>query len=500
MKTRSGFYTSYIIYLVVFLLVFIRFVKIDSIPIFGDEALYLSLADKILKDPRAIFDSIPYGVFPILIWIQAVVLMITKGSANPFIAGRILSISFDIAAAIIVYFIGKDLYDKKTGLFAVIIYLSLPLTFFHTRFFLLDSLTNLIVLAAVYVSIRGLKYGILNRINLSWIFMSAFLLVASFFTKPLAVVSFGAIATTPVLFMIRGKVKNLRKFFWPFLNFFCSFVLATLFIALLYLPVSDQFNNRFVSDSNNSFVLSITHFKVNLWRSIWWVNNYLTLPVIFLVIISVFFSALRRWWTMLWFAGWAGMVVLLDSYFSAHFYPRHLLPVAAPVALITGSFFAKFYKLHFIFLFLFFTVTVALWNLNLKILFTPQSAPIALEDKQQFFEDWTSGVGNIEIAKEIKRYSNGKKVAVFVEEGANQYWSFVNLYDFGGATVYPSKELAGGEFIKLDQLQSAESKQDVYIVLNRNPQAPDNWPVTLVYQTPKGPNRTINIYKVIATQ
>lgn len=458
--------TTKLFLFLVLLLSGIRFINLDKIPIFGDEALYLYLANNMSSNISTPFDSIAWGVMPIAIWVLAFIDKLIPNFTDSLGFGRFVMVTTDLISVFFVYKIANILFNQKVAILSTIIYLSLPLNFFHSRLVLLDSLTNTFVLGALYFSFR------LEKI----LFISVFL-VLGFFTKPIAIVSYPALFLIPFLHKVMVK-KSSGKII---LHFFFILVITAVILAVFYLPISKEFTSRFVSSSED--------IRKNLWRVFWWSRDYLTLPIMLLFTFGSIYGMFKKSWRLVYLGVWALVIVVLDSLFSANFYPRHLYPLVGPISLMIGYLFYKFFiSSRFLSIFLFFLILIPLFNKNFLILTNPYSA-LALEDKQQFYEDWTSGAGNNEIAQKLEELSKDQKISVFVENLPMQTWVFTNLYNLKNVKIHGSNHLLKGAFVE-------GSTSGQYLILNRNPVAPVSWPIRLIYSYPKGPNRTINLYKI----
>lgn len=484
--------------LLIVLLVLIRFINLGNIPIFGDEALYLWLADLAQKNSGNFLKSVSYGVFPINIWLLAILEFITGHIFNPLLLGRAIETFFDLGTAGLVFLTGKRLFGKVTGAVALVIYLTLPLSFFHSRFTLLDPLTNFFATAAVFSSLRLTDLKKTNKILTAAVLLGLFL-VLGFFTKPIAVVVYGAIITTPILVLFSSKKKfNIEAVYKPLLGLSLGFLLLFISLLIFYFPVSHQFTDRFVSSADKSFSAIFSQVKGNLWLIYWWGKVYLSLPIILVIIFSSLLIAINKQIKLLWLYLWLGSLIFLEALFSARLFPRHILMIGPPSALIVSYFFTRIFGKNLILMTFFLTLTLLLnFNLISKIIIDPKTAPIALEDKQQFFEDWTAGEGFKEISDKIKNVSaNSDSYIVYTENDPSFVWTFSNLYELGENNVYGSTNLSKQKFLDKNELNLGAGK-DKFIILNKNPDAPIDWPVQLISAFPKGQNRTVNLYKVI---
>jgi len=462
-----------------FFLGIIRFINLTAIPIFGDESLYLSFTYNILKNPLVHgLDSIRYGVMPVFIWLQSLTHLLFRQFFNPLFLGRAFSIVADLSSAIFIYLIAKNLFNKKYAVFSTLIYLSLPLTFFHSRFTLLEATTNMFITAAIYLSWQ--------KINSLRIVALAALLSLAFFTKPLAVISFFPVILIPIL---------LRKLKPKLLIRYClSFLLAALIIIGLYLPIRHQFT-KFISSYNliNPQILDL--FKSNLWKALAWSKRYMTLPIGLSIIVVFIISLYKKLPQLLWLSFWFIQAIILSSYFGAYFFPRHLYLLAPPTALLSGYFFYQLFKTRPLIAYLaFFVSLLPAWYLNSQIVINPNSAAIAGEDKQQLYQNWNSGVGLPAISQKLEVLSEEQKIVVFVENDPSITWPLQHLYQTGNTEIIPSDNLLSGQFIN-DKL-SNNINDPIYIILALNTHPPSSWPINLISSYSRGPNYSIDLYQL----
>ncbi len=480
----------YLLAISLFVLIFLRFININSIPIFGDEALYLHIADEFRKNPiNAIPYSISYGVFPVYSIVIALIQLITFDLINPLILGRAVAILIDILSAFVVFKITKKIFDTKAAILAGTVYLLLPLTFFHSRLVMLESLANFLSLLGLLFA-TNLVYE--KRLNLKDAIFAAIVLALSFFTKPLGALIFPTIIALPLLRVTR--IKSFVKELWiPTLNLLLVFAIFLIFITLLYIPISNEFTVRYVNDGNKNILDTVAHFKLNLFKLWWWTKVYITLPLIITSILPLFliFHGVTK--KILWVYLWIISIIVLETLFSARYFPRHIYILSAPIAILSGLFFSYLSERGKVLTLLaFILVLVPSIDFDTKILFSPQASNIALEDKQQFYEDWTSGTGLPQMANKINELSRHSDIVVFTEKDPSFTWTLTELY--GAKDVFKeSDNLRLGLYLTENDL---DTDKKVYLLLNKKYLAPEVWPLELVYSYPKGPNRAINLYQL----
>lgn len=466
-------------------LVVLRFLNLGKIPIFGDESVHLYLADKITQNPSSLFEPIKFGVFPIAIWTQAFFQFIFGIFLNPLLIGRSVTVTADLLSAYLLYKISQKFLNKSSALVTSITYLLLPLNFLESRLALLESLTNLFLMLALYFIVKlTLSKSQKEKLKI-FIFVSGSL-VLSFFTKPLALSAFPAVAFFPVF----QNKTNLKK------SLFSSFsILPTISLVILffYLPSSSNFSRYVVGGQSLPQLLS--HFRLNLWRTFWWSTTYLTTPVILATTLSCLSFFFKKDMKTLWLIFYLFSVALIECFFGLNFYPRHLYLLAAPVSLLVGYAFSQIYLFRKrLSVLLLLAVLLLPFTLDLQIITSPETAPLALEDKLQLFEDWSSGVGDDKVADRINQLSQTQKITLYVENESSQTWVFQKLYHLNNTQIIPSNNLLLGQFIEPQLLSQGEGQK--YYLLNKTQTKSDNWPGKLIFSVNKGPSRTMNLYSL----
>ena len=86
---KNNFFRFLILILISFLYFFSRFQNLTSIPVFGDEAIYIRWAQIIQTEDTLRFIPQTDGKQPLFMWINAATLKIIN---DPLVAGRMISI------------------------------------------------------------------------------------------------------------------------------------------------------------------------------------------------------------------------------------------------------------------------------------------------------------------------------------------------------------------------------------------------------------------------
>ena len=476
----------------IILLIVLRFVNLTKIPIFIDEQTYLKLGDIAVNDKDGLFLSVKYLVFPVVPWILGISQLLFASFLNVLFLGRSVMVIADLVSALFIYLIGKKILSPKYAIICIIIYLIIPLNFFHSRIILLEPITNMFFLAGLYfyLGIFERNTQVEIRKSISKILTAGVLFLLSFLSKPLALVSFSALPMIAIFFWINDQKRNTKKL----LFYLCILLFIFTFVLLLSLPlifsVWQGFSDYRISpDAHQMHV----NFKKNLWLVWWWSKTYISPAIIFAVFISFIYAVFIKEWKVLWIIFWLFVVIFLESLIGTNFLPRHLFLISAPIAMAVGFLFVKILDrfgnvITFLLMTLLFLIPL---KVDAQIVLNPKNAPIALEDKQQFFEDWTSGIGLDRVASQLKNISSEKEIFIYVESDGGFGWALAHLYDTGNSTILESNQLNDRK-----SMLYLPKKDNIYVVLNREPDLSQDWPLELVGAYPKQTERRyIKIYK-----
>lgn len=471
------------------ILIILRFINLDKIPIFIDEQAHLRMGEVSLNGFGNLFFPVSSRIFPVVPWILGISQILFGNVVNYLVLGRAFMVIADILSSLFVYMIGKEIFDRKYGILAAIVYLSLPLNFFHSRLVLLEPITFMFFIGALYFFIKN-RSGNYGKLPLAQSGLIGSFLALSFLSKPTALVLFTVFPIIFITFWVNTKTKSIAQIAKDLLPLLLIVCVGLVVAILVTFSVWSKFSDLLVWN-NPASILPI--FKKNLWLTWWWLKAYTTMPIIILVLLSIFFSLLFKIWRMSWVFIWLVAMMLLNALLAIFFFPRHLYFLAFPISLLTAFILYEFSKRssQFIWMPLMFFFLVIAWRIDFQIVTNPQNAPIALEDKQQFFEDWTSGVGLDKVASQLKKISSEKEIFVYVETDGGFGWALAHLYDIGNTTIIESKMLNDRE-----SMLYLPKKENIYVILNREPDPPQSWPLGLIEAYPKRTERRyIKIYK-----
>ncbi len=212
MNNNSVKYTSLII--IIASLLFIPF--LGQVHLFDwDEINFAECAREMIETGDYFSVKINYQAFwekpPVFIWMQALSMNIF--GVNEF-AARLPNAICGIFSLIILYRIGRQLYDESFGILWAFIYASSLLPFFYFKSGIIDPWFNLFIFCGIYYFILFTNY---NSKNYKHLILSASLIGVSILTKgPVALLIVGLCGTIYFIFnrfKLYISIKNIFLYF-----------------------------------------------------------------------------------------------------------------------------------------------------------------------------------------------------------------------------------------------------------------------------------------------
>ncbi|MBI4215480.1 MAG: glycosyltransferase [Parcubacteria group bacterium] len=441
-----------------------RFYNLEGLPLFSDEGYAVARAWE-LKNTGELLGMVKYTTQPIFIWILSLFRYLPF---NDVVNGRLVSGISGLGTALILAKLAGKWIGRGADIPAFMLMTVLPFSVFYDRTILFESTTLFfMVLALVFPAATGL--AVLTK-QTGWLVLPLVAVIGQGdLRKRWLKIGAGILTAIAVWYLVMGNL---------------DLVLGTV-LAKTAAPISAS-----------------ADFKSNFLRSKLWLEDYLTWPVIWMSILggaAALVEALRRKkiTPLLVIATWTLGIFLFINKTAVIFYPRYLYPmVLGVVLLVTREWFEFGKRLGLKGWILVGLVMLAPGMVRSgMIVLTPESAKIPREDRFQFFEDWTSGVGSEEIADKIAEINSGKEVEVYLEE-ENSY--FITLKS-DPRLKRVNIETAGWLVDPLTEVPKkvlSEGKISMF-VRNRHPDIPDDWPVELVLEVPKTASRSVYLYRII---
>jgi len=390
----------------IFWLLFIAVYSINLtlLPIFEDEAQYLLLAEAIQSNPVGNFFLYPQnGLLPFFGWMVAIFNFFIKDS---LVAGRIVNVLFASSLVWWLYSISQLYKLSKTFFFICFLFLlTSPILLLNARVAMLD--TAVLALTAWYLYFTLKIFLFPTKKDYIGLLVT---LLAALLTK--ATVLFGIPALIIlILIEIYKKKKITKEIIYPILVYGLAFgVLGGLFFF---------FSQQIHRDSGSSLVsnFSMENFleriRINSWLTLNWTTVYYQPALVALLEYIVFFKYIKNKKVFFILGFWMVTAMAATITLNRFYYPRHILILLAPLTIFVGGIWAYIPKLISIPLLLLIFLPRIFFDWN--IVFTPQKAALAAEDRFSFYEDYTSGVGVEEIAVALSKLSKDGPIVVWLD-------------------------------------------------------------------------------------
>jgi len=456
---------NFVWFLLITLFLFSRFYNLGELPLFSDEGYAVARAWE-LKNTGELLGMVKYTTQPVFIWLIALFQFLPL---NNVISGRLVSGVFGLGSALLMSKLAGKWIGKNAEIPAFILMAILPFSVFYDRTILFESTTLFFMILAIDFPLT-VGLAILTK-QTGWLILP--------------------------LVLALGK-RNLKERV-------ITILIGTLTVVAVWYLVLENFSliTGSMLGKTAAPISVFGNLRNNLLRSKLWLIDYLTWPVIGLSVIgglSAIINAIRgkKISPVLIVGGWTLGVFLFINKTAVIFYPRYLYAMLLGIILlaVNGWEFIRRRGLNKIVLSgLFLLVLLPGIISSKKIITTPKEAKIPSEDRFQFFEDWTSGVGSGDVADEIFRSVEGGRINVYLEE-ENSYF----------VTLKSDQRLKEVEIEAVAWLtdpltdipdEVMQDKKTSLFIRNRHPDIPDNWPVELVGSYPKTDKRSVYLYKII---
>jgi 4-amino-4-deoxy-L-arabinose transferase-like glycosyltransferase len=230
-KFKPNFFVLLAVISVIYLLT--RLINLTSVPVFGDEAIYLRWSQLIKNVETLRFIPLTDGKQPLYMWLTVPFLKLVS---DPLVAGRLLSVIIGLFSLIglcftFALYLNYSSKNRQPHLFIIesltknplfslipgLIYLFLPLTFFFDRLALPDGLLSFFGIMTLFFTLLLAKYP---RLDLS-IFLGLILGLAWITKSP--AIYFVVLSFLGFIILSRSK-----KYYYPLISIFLGFIIYNL--------------------------------------------------------------------------------------------------------------------------------------------------------------------------------------------------------------------------------------------------------------------------------
>jgi len=432
MIIKNNFFRLFIFILIIGLYFFSRFQNLTSIPVFGDEAIYIRWAQIIQSEETLRFIPQTDGKQPLFMWLNAVSL---KLISDPLVSGRIISVFagfgivlmlFFTTALILNYssleknifkFIKESIKNKfYPSILTSLIYCLIPFSFFFDRLALADTLLSFFGLTSLLFTLLLSKYP---RLDLSLIL--GFILGLAWLTKSPAIYFIVLSIGTFIFLKKKTKIYDLiSTVYLPLISSFISFIIYNILrlgpqFHMIYLR-----NRDYVWSLNEVIKHPLDPLKPHISDTITLYQNYISWPIIILALIGLVFYLYQKksfqkiflipifWWILPLIA-----TASIAKVFTAR-YILFTLPHLIIILSILISFILSRINKTFVKVILLISIFVLNINFIIKLSIDPfhQNLP---STETGYLSDWTSGWGISQSAAFLKERSKKANIIVGTE-------------------------------------------------------------------------------------
>src|SRR3990167_4627636 len=485
-----------IIIAIFILYVITRFVNIQVIPIFTDEAIYTYWSKVALNDPANRFISLEDGKQPIFIWLAAV---FQKFIEDPLIASRLVSAFAGIGSLIGIYFVSKELFNVKVARFSLLLYVILPFTLLYDRLALFDSLLTMLGISAVLFTIKMAKEPRLDTAMLN-----GFVIGLALITKSSGNFFLYLLPVSLLLFNFKQSKAFKKIIKWVFFSLI-TFILSQLIYNSLRLSplfyIIERKNYEFIRTFNEVSSDPLLFVFSNFKNMVLWLAIYTSPPLFIIFIACLFYAFFKKELRLIYLTLLIFAPFFAEVFFNKVLYARFML-FYFPYLIILIAFFTVFilekYKKYT-------NISLAVFLLMLsvpaftsyKLLTDPARANIPEGDSNQYFNDWPAGYGVSEIVGIITQDSQKAPVHVATEGTFGLMPFALNIFFFENENVHISSYWPLNPQNLPREIFDIAETQKTYIVLYQTKKEPVDPIIKIVamYQQGKG-NSFMRLYEI----
>lgn len=411
---------------------FLRTYKLNLIPVFVDEAIYIRWAQVMRAETTLRFLPLSDGKQPLFMW---VVIPMLKLFSDPLIAGRVVSVLTGLGTTVGVFVLGSILFkSKKVSLLASLLYALSPFAILFDRMALVDSMLSFFGVWTFIFTVLAIK-----KLRLDFAFIAGFFLGSAMITKSPALF-FILLLPSLLPFVPFKKQKNIK------LNFVKGIGLLFVIAVLAYgifniLRLGPNFH--LINSRNFDYVYPFSHilespldpFLPFFDRSLRWFVILGPLAFVILIISSFFvnFSNFKK--EVLVLLLWGLLPIVIQSEFAKVLTARYIFFALPPFIVLGSSILKKFKTPPHVYISYALIGLFVVQSLLFLIPFFNNPVTARWPEKEAYLAEWTSGVGIKEAATRIKeeRDKNPGKAVIVGTEGY-----FGTLPD--GLQIYLEKE------------------------------------------------------------
>lgn len=473
----------------------LRALNLIGLPIFTDEAIYVRWTQIANWDPNWRFISLTDGKQPLFIWLSIISQRIFS---DPLFAGRFVSALAGVFTSLGIYFLGKELFNKKTALLAAFIWAVFPFALWHDRLAMMDSLLTCFFAWGYYLEILLAK-----RLKLDIALLLGVVIGAGMLTKSSAQFLLYLLPFSLLLVRIKFKFPNKKLFRW------LKLAAVVVFSALLINSVQRLSPFYYIVGLKNLTFLYSTNeiLSFGIWKGIlrfWgnarslssWLAVYSNTLLVFALI--PFLEYKKKWREKLLLLIYFFLPFLALAFFAKIIYARFMLFMTIPLIILAGEGLNKIFRIKksllptAICLILFSYI----FYFDFQIVFNQINAPLPANDRGQYIDDWPAGWGVKEVSALLAQKAAGEKIVLGTEGTFGLTPAAFEIY----LKDNPNIEIKGFWPISdgISWLKEKSLEKPTFLVLKDTQEPKPEWPIELIakFKRGKGDNY-LGFYRVV---
>ena len=296
---------------------FLRVWHIDSLGVNSDEAVYAGQAASLAGDPELSPFFPIFRAHPLLF--QGMLSVVYHFGGVSTLAGRLMSALFGLGTVVLLYFIGRLLYDRRVGFVAALIGSVMPYLVVVNRQILLDGPMTFFATLALYLMARFAQ-----SLQPVWLYAASGVLGLTFLAKETSILLLGGVYA--FLALTRTITVRLRHLV----------IASAIYLAIILVyPVTVALSGA-SSTGRNFLVWQLLRRANHSWLfypSV--VPVAIGIPVVLAAIAGLWFLRKRSAWQEKLLIWWILGPVIFFEIWAVKGY-QYLLPIAAPVAVLAA--------------------------------------------------------------------------------------------------------------------------------------------------------------------
>lgn len=482
MANSKNTFISIVLVLILGVAALLRFVNLNSLPIFADESIYVRWSQVMRAESTLRFLPLSDGKQPLFMWTTIPFL---KLFADPLLAGRVLSGLSGLGIVLGIGFVSFILFKNyRQSFLSLILAAVIPYLVFFNRMALVDSLLTMFMVWAFIFSLLSVLHQ-----RLDWAMFSGFCLGFAWLTKSPAVFAF-FILPLNWLFLPKYSFKNICY------AIFCLLVSLTIAFGMYnILRLGPEFHMIALRNKDYLFPISevlqhptdplIPHLKDSFQFYLYFMTP-VSLLVLTWVIFGEKFYHFRQRFVLL---SWLLVPIIAESAIAKQFTARYLL-FTTPFAVILIAHgiehLGQRTQKHVLVWLTFLLIVIPSLVVDYLFLVRPESAPLPRIERSGYLEEWTAGYGLKDISLQLREYAKTSPILVGSEGYFGTPFDALQLY----TNNIPNIRVIGvGVWIdSVDpKLKSALKENRVFLVVNstRLHVDPDKIGLRLIASYPK---------------